>query len=82
MISGLDLYSNRCIQAVTQERWLYDPGDVQSDLHSGSLTQSTPGVPLGVGGWMGGGEGGWFPQGLSCGWVKVIIAPTLLCPLA
>lgn len=29
---------------------------------AGSLTQSTPGVPLGVGGWMGGGEGAGSPR--------------------
>lgn len=60
---------------------------------AGRLTQSTLGCPPGEGRgngrrwrvWGGGGGDGVVlvpPQGLSCGWVKVIIAPILLCPLA
>lgn len=52
---------------------------------AGRLTQSTLGCPPGDGG-RGAGVEGWrssgSPQGLSCGWVKAIIAPILLCPLA
>lgn len=48
-------------------------------MAGGLVVQSSLGMPLGLGVWMG---GAWFLQGLSCEWVKKIIAPTLLCPLA
>ena len=57
MISGLGLYGNRCIQAVIRQAFRSD-GLMIPLVHTvthvmqmaGGLVQSSPGIPLGMGG--------------------------------